>query len=286
MGSERGRGQCCPGYDHLLEDDTVHTVGDLRLRTVHTPGHTPGSISFSLENTPMLFTGDTLFPEVRAHHVRRRRLRHPSSRRSKSDSFASFDQRHDELCPVTARPRRSAQSVLTSMSGVQRAGKSGQRRRAHSRLPSCTNAARNYVSARRSRKERRSFEASTLIVNGSEVHALMGRTARQSTLCERDHGTPGLQVTSGEILLRGENIATGTPRRTSSRGYLPRLSNIPRPISGVSGYSVLASGHRRAKGAIEELSARTFVSTWPNGWTPRPSIAPSRTHHQRRLLRW
>ncbi len=51
-----------PSYDHLLEDDTVHRVGDLRLRTVHTPGHTPGSISFALENTPMLFTGDTLFP--------------------------------------------------------------------------------------------------------------------------------------------------------------------------------------------------------------------------------
>jgi glyoxylase-like metal-dependent hydrolase (beta-lactamase superfamily II) len=51
-----------PSYDHLLDDDVVHEVGDLRLRTVHTPGHTPGSISFALEETPMLFTGDTLFP--------------------------------------------------------------------------------------------------------------------------------------------------------------------------------------------------------------------------------
>jgi glyoxylase-like metal-dependent hydrolase (beta-lactamase superfamily II) len=51
-----------PGYDHLLEDDTVHHVGDLRLRTLHTPGHTAGSICFALEATPMLFTGDTLFP--------------------------------------------------------------------------------------------------------------------------------------------------------------------------------------------------------------------------------
>ena len=51
-----------PSYDHLLEDDTVHSVGQLRLRTVHTPGHTPGSICFALENTPLLFTGDTLFP--------------------------------------------------------------------------------------------------------------------------------------------------------------------------------------------------------------------------------
>jgi glyoxylase-like metal-dependent hydrolase (beta-lactamase superfamily II) len=37
-------------------------VGDLRIRTLHTPGHTPGSISFALEETPLLFTGDTLFP--------------------------------------------------------------------------------------------------------------------------------------------------------------------------------------------------------------------------------
>jgi glyoxylase-like metal-dependent hydrolase (beta-lactamase superfamily II) len=51
-----------PSYDHLLEDDTVHVVGQLKLRTIHTPGHTPGSISFALEGTPILFTGDTLFP--------------------------------------------------------------------------------------------------------------------------------------------------------------------------------------------------------------------------------
>jgi glyoxylase-like metal-dependent hydrolase (beta-lactamase superfamily II) len=51
-----------PSYDHLLDDDTVHPVGDLRLRTLHTPGHTPGSICFALEGSPMLFTGDTLFP--------------------------------------------------------------------------------------------------------------------------------------------------------------------------------------------------------------------------------
>ena len=51
-----------PSYDALLEDDAVLSVGALRMRTLHTPGHTPGSICFSLENTPVLFTGDTLFP--------------------------------------------------------------------------------------------------------------------------------------------------------------------------------------------------------------------------------
>jgi glyoxylase-like metal-dependent hydrolase (beta-lactamase superfamily II) len=51
-----------PSYDSLLEDDTVIEVGDLRLRTIATPGHTPGSICFRLEGTPLLFSGDTLFP--------------------------------------------------------------------------------------------------------------------------------------------------------------------------------------------------------------------------------
>ena len=51
-----------PSYDYLLEDDTVVGVGRLRLRTLHTPGHTPGSMSFQVEGTPLLFTGDTLFP--------------------------------------------------------------------------------------------------------------------------------------------------------------------------------------------------------------------------------
>ena len=41
-----------PSYDALLDDDAVITVGRLRLRTIHTPGHTPGSMCFALEGTP------------------------------------------------------------------------------------------------------------------------------------------------------------------------------------------------------------------------------------------
>ncbi len=51
-----------PAYDFVLEDDTVLEVGRLRLRTILTPGHTPGSICFTVEGTPLLFSGDTLFP--------------------------------------------------------------------------------------------------------------------------------------------------------------------------------------------------------------------------------
>ena len=49
-------------YDEILEDDTIIEVGRLKLRTIHSPGHTPGSMSFKLEGAPILFTGDTLFP--------------------------------------------------------------------------------------------------------------------------------------------------------------------------------------------------------------------------------
>ena len=51
-----------PSYDFVLEHDTVIDVGRLRLRTIATPGHTPGSMSFLVEGSPVLFSGDTLFP--------------------------------------------------------------------------------------------------------------------------------------------------------------------------------------------------------------------------------
>jgi glyoxylase-like metal-dependent hydrolase (beta-lactamase superfamily II) len=51
-----------PAYDFLLEDDSVIEIGRLRLRTIHTPGHTPGSMCFLVEASPVLLSGDTLFP--------------------------------------------------------------------------------------------------------------------------------------------------------------------------------------------------------------------------------
>jgi len=51
-----------PSYDQLLEDRSVLEIGRLRIGTVATPGHTPGSMCFSVEGTPLLFSGDTLFP--------------------------------------------------------------------------------------------------------------------------------------------------------------------------------------------------------------------------------
>ncbi|MDE0268471.1 MAG: MBL fold metallo-hydrolase [Acidimicrobiaceae bacterium] len=62
IGIHAGDAAMLKEYDYLLEDDIVIRIGELRLRTIHTPGHTPGSMSFHLEDTPLLFAGDTLFP--------------------------------------------------------------------------------------------------------------------------------------------------------------------------------------------------------------------------------
>ena len=51
-----------PAYDFVIGDGDVYSVGELRLHAIHTPGHTRGSTSFLLEDEPLLFTGDTLFP--------------------------------------------------------------------------------------------------------------------------------------------------------------------------------------------------------------------------------
>lgn len=42
---------------YLVEGDELD-LGDMKIRVIHTPGHTPGSLSFLLANH--LFTGDTL----------------------------------------------------------------------------------------------------------------------------------------------------------------------------------------------------------------------------------
>ena len=51
-----------PSYDEVLQDDDVIEVGRLRLHTIATPGHTPGSMCFRVADHPVLFSGDTLFP--------------------------------------------------------------------------------------------------------------------------------------------------------------------------------------------------------------------------------
>src|SRR5688500_17143589 len=51
-----------PSYDDVLTDDDVLEVARLRLRTIHTPGHTPGPLRFPLERRPLLFRRATPVP--------------------------------------------------------------------------------------------------------------------------------------------------------------------------------------------------------------------------------
>ena len=62
VGVTAGDAGMLPSYDFVLEDSSVIEVGRLRLHTIATPGHTPGSMCFLLEGSPVLFSGDTLFP--------------------------------------------------------------------------------------------------------------------------------------------------------------------------------------------------------------------------------
>lgn len=47
--------------DKYLSDGDVFTVAGVELRAIHTPGHSPGSTCFLLEEQETVFTGDTLF---------------------------------------------------------------------------------------------------------------------------------------------------------------------------------------------------------------------------------
>ena len=119
-----------PGYDFTIPDDDVVEVGALRLRTIHTPGHTPGSTCFLLEGKPVLFSGDTLFPGGAGNtEPRRRRLR--ADHRVDRPAPVHAAGRHSSCSPATASTPPSATSAPTSRSGSTGAGdRSWERKRA------------------------------------------------------------------------------------------------------------------------------------------------------------
>lgn len=47
--------------DILVENGSIIKAGDIRLKVLHTPGHTRGSICLLEEGSKFLFSGDTLF---------------------------------------------------------------------------------------------------------------------------------------------------------------------------------------------------------------------------------
>jgi len=52
-------GRPSPPADRTVKDGDLIRVGDLTLKVLHTPGHSPGGMSLHLDN--VVFTGDTLF---------------------------------------------------------------------------------------------------------------------------------------------------------------------------------------------------------------------------------
>jgi glyoxylase-like metal-dependent hydrolase (beta-lactamase superfamily II) len=53
------RGKPSPPADIRVKEDDVIQVGKVGLKVIHTPGHSPGGMSLSMDG--MVFTGDSLF---------------------------------------------------------------------------------------------------------------------------------------------------------------------------------------------------------------------------------
>ncbi len=47
--------------DHLLKEGEEIGVGQLKLKVIHTPGHTPGGVCYYIKDKQALLSGDTLF---------------------------------------------------------------------------------------------------------------------------------------------------------------------------------------------------------------------------------
>ena len=90
-----------PTYDEVLEDDSVIEVGRLRLHTIHTPGHTPGSMCFRLEGPRSCSAATRCSPAGRATPSSRAATSPRSSARSRT-ACSRCRPRHDRA----ARPRR------------------------------------------------------------------------------------------------------------------------------------------------------------------------------------
>jgi glyoxylase-like metal-dependent hydrolase (beta-lactamase superfamily II) len=53
----------CFKHDKTLKNNEILDLGDVKLRVIHTPGHTPGSICLYDPKSKSLFSGDTVFPD-------------------------------------------------------------------------------------------------------------------------------------------------------------------------------------------------------------------------------
>lgn len=50
-----------PAIERYIDDGETFLLGNTAIKAMHTPGHTPGGLSFYVESAHIIFTGDTLF---------------------------------------------------------------------------------------------------------------------------------------------------------------------------------------------------------------------------------
>ena len=114
-----------------------------------------------------------------------------------------------------------------------------------------------------------------LTVGVGEVHALMGPNgAGKSTLANVVMGHPGYTVTSGEILLDGQDIAAWSPDARARAGIFLAFQ-YPEAISGVSVVQFLRQAIAARKG-LDELSileVRLDLAEWMDRLGMDPAFA-------------
>jgi Fe-S cluster assembly ATP-binding protein len=114
-----------------------------------------------------------------------------------------------------------------------------------------------------------------LTVREGEVHALMGPNgAGKSTLANIVMGHPGYKVTSGEILLRGANIAKWTPDERARAGIFLAFQ-YPEAIAGVSVVQFLrqAIAARKNLDELSILEVRLDLAEWMDRLGMDPAFA-------------
>jgi glyoxylase-like metal-dependent hydrolase (beta-lactamase superfamily II) len=105
--------------DLLINEGDVLKVGELRLKVWHTPGHTPGHLSFKMG--PLLFSGDNIYKDscvgvIDAHHGSSIPDFLESLRRVQADDAEFLLPSHG---PVFRRDRRIVQKAIDRLTQYQ-----------------------------------------------------------------------------------------------------------------------------------------------------------------------
>ncbi len=104
---------------------------------------------------------------------------------------------------------------------------------------------------------RKIINGMNLVINPGEVHAIMGPNgAGKSTLSYVLSGKPGYEITSGEVLFRGQDLLAFSPDERAAAGMF-LCFQYPLEIPGVSNMAFLhtaLNSQRRRRGGVELTS--------------------------------